>query len=461
MSKTRAVDPSGELRPARFAPSTILHIVFKMNMARPNPVPHCFNVKGKIFVKLRQLLGLLLAIALIATACGSSEDSAGGSDADTSSTSSSSASSASLDIDAILGADPANCEEAPSGDPIKVGMVMDFSEAAGFVDIPGADVVPYVASLANCVGGVDGRPVEVEVREAGDDPALSTQELIDWGAHFFIGPPFADATLPMQQTGGGQYAIFAAASTEPTLADAANNTFLVTFDDNGQSTASAEYALAQGLNRAIIFTEGTGVPYSGVNPDAFKAAFVAGGGEIVSEQTYAWFVDTDFSSQVTEVASVADGTEVFFSAGAGFQITALRAQMEGQGLNDITYMGTDAFDATGIIADPGGEGMIHTPHTIIESGSALETVLADSGTLASDAPGFMPLYIDSMFLGIQGMLDCGCNDPAGIAGAVGNISDFDGTSGSITYAGTNGIPPKAVSIVQNVDGAYVLLDTIG
>ncbi len=425
--------------------------------------------RGGDNVKFRHLLGLLLAFAMIAAACGSSDT------ADTADTATDDAAMldgddameddgaghSGLDIDAILAADLSNCADAPSGDPIKVGMVMDFSEAAGFVDVPGSEVVPYVASLVNCNGGINGQPVEVEVRESGTDPALATQELIDWGAHFFIGPPFADATLPMQQTGGGEYAIFAAASTEPTLADAANNTFLVTFDDNGQSTASAEFALAQGLTRAIIFTEGEGVPYSGVNPDAFKAAFTAGGGEIVSEQTYAWFVDTDFSSQVNEVASVADGSEVFFSAGAGFQITALRAQMEGQGLNDITYMGTDAFDATGITADPGGEGFIHTPHTLLEAGSDLEKVLEASGTLASDAPAFMPLYIDSMFLGIQGILDCGCADPAGIAEAVKNISGFEGTSGSITYAGTNGIPPKAVPIVQVTDGANVLLDTIG
>ena len=427
--------------------------------------------KGRI-VKFRQLMGLLLALVLFAGACSSGSNAAetpsddgsasddGGSE-EPSSDDEAAPAAATLDINAILSADLDNCAAEPTGDPIKVGMVMDFSEAAGFVDVPGSEVVPYVASLANCAGGIDGRPVEVDVRESGDDPALATQELIDWGAQFFIGPPFADATLPMQQTGGGEYAIFAAASTEPTLADAANNTFLVTFDDNGQSIAAADFALSQGLTRAIIFTEGEGVPYSGVNPDAFKAAFTAGGGEIVSEQTYAWFVDTDFSSQVNEIAGVADGTEVFFSAAAGFQITALRAQMEGQGLDGITYMGTDAFDATGITADPGGEGFIHTPHTLIESGSQLESVLAGSGTLESDAPAFMPLYIDSMFLGIQGILDCGCDDPAGIAEAVKEISDFPGTSGSITYAGTNGIPPKAVSIVQVTDGANVLLDTIG
>ena len=424
-------------------------------------------------MKLRQLVGLFLALAMIATACGSGSD--GDSDSTATDTGSSdtadtsadaeepAAPAAGIDLDAIMGADLDNCAAAPSGDAIKVGMVMDFSEAAGFVDIPGSKLVPYVAELANCAGGINGQPVEVRVAEAGTDAALATQELIDWGAHFFVGPPFADATLPMQQTGDGQYAIFAAASTEPTLADADSNTFLVTFDDFGQSEASAEYALSQGLTRAIVFTEGEGVPYSGVNPDAFVAAFTAGGGEIVSTQTYAWFVDTDFSSQVNDIATVADGTEVVFSAAAAFQVTALRAQLEGQGLDGLTYMGTDAMDATGVQFETGGEGMIHTPHTIIAAGGANDMLFqqAIAAGVELDSLGFMPLYVDSMLLGIQGILDCGCTEPSGIAEAVKNISGFEGTSGTITYAGTNGIPDKAVPIAQVQGGENVLLTEIG
>ena len=410
---------------------------------------------------------------MIATACGSGSD--GDSDSTATDTGSSdtadtsadadepAAPAAGIDLDAIMGADLDNCAAAPSGDAIKVGMVMDFSEAAGFVDIPGSKLVPYVAELANCAGGINGQPVEVRVAEAGTDAALATQELIDWGAHFFVGPPFADATRPMQQTGDGQYAIFAAASTEPTLADADSNTFLVTFDDFGQSEASAEYALSQGLTRAIVFTEGEGVPYSGVNPDAFVAAFTAGGGEIVSTQTYAWFVDTDFSSQVNDIATVADGTEVVFSAAAAFQVTALRAQLEGQGLDGLTYMGTDAMDATGVQFETGGEGMIHTPHTIIAAGGANDMLFqqAIAAGVELDSLGFMPLYVDSMLLGIQGILDCGCTEPSGIAEAVKNISGFEGTSGTITYAGTNGIPDKAVPIAQVQGGENVLLTEIG
>lgn len=372
--------------------------------------------------------------------------------------------SASLDIDAVLAADLANCAPAPTGEPIKIGMAMDFSEVVGFVDIPGSKLVPYVAELVNCSGGINGSPVEVQVAEVGDDAALAGQELLDWGAHFLIGPPFADFALPILQTTGGQVPMFVAASTEPTLADAANNSFLVTWDDNLMGAAAAQYAIDQGITRGIVFTEGAGVPYTGVNPDAFMAKFTELGGEIVSEQTYVWGADTDFSAQVNEIAGLAENNEVIFSAMLAFQLTALRGQLEGQGLDAITYMGTDALDATGIQFEANGEGVLHTPHTVITPGDRMDTLLAGYEAAKGEtleSRGFMALYVDSMFLGIQGILDCGCTDPAEIGAAVAQISGFQGLSGEISYAGTNGIPNKAVNIARVEGGADVLAAQIG
>ncbi len=412
-------------------------------------------------MKLKKLLALLFALALVAAACGDDADTeTEGSDSEESS---SGGSGGTLDIDAILNADLDNCEEAPTGDPIRVGMAMDFSEVVGFVDIPGSNLVPYVAELANCAGGVNGSPVEVRVAEVGDDSTLAAQDLLDWGAHFLIGPPFADFALPILQTTNGEVPMFVAASTEPTLADASINSYLVTFDDNGMSSAAAEWALEQGITRAILFTEGEGVPYSGVNPDAFAAAFIEGGGEVVSTQTYVWAADVDFSAQVNEIAGLSDNNEVVFSAALANQLSALRGQLEGQGLDGLTYMGTDALDATGIQVTENNEGVAHTPHTSISAGDRIDTLLANyeaANGEALESRGFMALYVDSMFLGIQGILDCGCTDSAEIGAAVAEISGFQGLSGEITYAGTNGIPDKAVPINQIVDGEDVLVATI-
>ncbi|MFN3218041.1 MAG: ABC transporter substrate-binding protein [Acidimicrobiales bacterium] len=439
-------------------------------------------------MKLKFLIAMLAIFALIAAACGGDDDDAADDGASTEDGAAAedgeapaedgetegdgsgegAAPAAGLDIDAILAADLDNCAEAPTGDPIRVGMAMDFSDVVGFVDIPGSNLVPWVAELINCNGGIDGTPVEVRVAEVGDDAALATEELLDWGAHFLIGPPFADFALPILQTTGGEVPLFVAASTEPTLADADNNSFLVTFDDIQMGAAAAQWAFDEGITRAILFTEGEGIPYTGVNPDAFAAKFTELGGEVVSSQTYTWGVDTDFSAQVNEIAGLSENNEVVFSAMLAFQLTALRAQLEGQGLDGLTYIGTDALDATGI-QDPeaaGGdnEGIAHTPHTSISPGDRIDSLLAAyeaANGEALESRGFMALYVDSMFLGIQGVLNCGCTEPAEIGAAVAALEGFEGLSGTITYAGTNGIPPKAVPINRIVDGTDTLVATIG
>jgi branched-chain amino acid transport system substrate-binding protein len=378
-----------------------------------------------------------VVFALVAAACGDSDSDSSADEGSSESTDTSEAgggAAVELDIDSILAADLDNCAAAPTGDPIKVGMAMDFSDVVGFVDIPGSKLIPFVAELIDCSGGIDGRPVEVRVAEVGDDAALAAQELLDWGAQFLIGPPFADFALPILQTTEGTVPLFVAASTEPTLADASVNSYLVTFDDIQMSTAAANWALDQGITRAIVFTT----------------------------QTYVWAVDTDFSAQVNEIAGISENNEVVFSAALGFQVTALRGQLEGQGLDALTYIGTDALDATGIQFEANNEGIAHTPHTSISAGDPVDTLLADYEAAKGEAlesRGFMALYVDSLFLGIQGILDCGCDDPAGIGEAVKAISGFQGLSGEITYAGTNGIPPKAVPINRIVNGEDVLVDT--
>lgn len=106
--------------------------------------------------------------------------------------------------------------------------------------------------------------------------------------------------------------------------------------------------------------------------------------------------------------------------------------------------------------------MVHTPHVNIEAGDVNDRLLqsyADTHGEELDSRGFMGLYADSLLLGLQGLVNCGCTDAAGIGDAVAQIEGFEGFSGTITYAGSNGIPDKAVPIKQIVDGEDVLIDT--
>ena len=362
---------------------------------------------------------------------------------------------AGIDLDAVLATDLASCAAEPTGEPIVVGMAMDFGEFGGFADIPGSEAVAYLAELINCAGGVNGSSVVTEIRDIQGDPqvtARATQELLDAGAHFLIGPPFADFGQPVLQVTGGQVPVFFAASTEPSLPDVSVNSFLVTFDDTKQATAAAEYALELGFTRAITFSSPG--PYFGYNPEVFTEVFTAGGGEIVTDQSYAPAEDVDFSAQVNAIAGVAQGDEVVYSAMLAFQLTALRGQLAAQGLDGLTYMSADAFEATGGLAEADNEGIIHTTHAFAEPGGRIEALVdgyeATKGS-PLDSPTFAGLYADALLVGIQGVLDCGCTDPAEIGAAIAAIENFDGFTGTMSFAGTNGVPNKPVSI-HRVEG---------
>ena len=151
----------------------------------------------------RNLLALLVALALFGAACGSSssdgdntgdessgdessgEDSTGDEDSgdeDTGeedsgedSTGDESSGSAAIDLDAVLDVDLNACDEAPSGDPVVVGMAMDFGEVSGYADVPGSKAAEHLADLINCSGGFDGSPIEVVVKDIQGDIEVTSQ----------------------------------------------------------------------------------------------------------------------------------------------------------------------------------------------------------------------------------------------------------------------------------------------
>ena len=290
---------------------------------------------------------------------------------------------------------------------------------------------------------------------------VAAEELLDWGAHFLIGPPFADFTLPILQATGGQVPVFVAASTEPTLSDIENNSFLVTFDDRGQSTAAAEWALDQGITRAFVFTQPG--PYTGYNPDVFAEVFEAGGGEIVSVQTYVWFEDTDFSAQVAELSEILENNEAFFSAALGYQVTALRGQLEGAGFDNITYIGTDALDATGIAFEANNEGIVHTPHINVEPGGLNDRLLQGilrqptTATCSTARASWACMSTRCCWASRASSTAVAPTPPRSATRSL-KSQGFEGFSGTITYVGTTGTPPKAVPIKRIVNGQDVLVE---
>ena len=428
----------------------------------------------------RLLIALLTVLALVAAACGDDDDD--GTESPAAPTTAAPAveedmaeeedmaveedmaeeetvMAMSFDVDAALDADLDNCAAAPSGDPFIIGFAADLSEVGGFADIPISEAGEYYVSLINCAGGVGGHPVEFVIEDVQGDPEVAqraTADLVEAGAHVILGPPFADVGDAVLRTVNASRAVIFVASTEPVLPDPSIYSFMTTFSDTQQAEVAAQFAIDSGITRAITFSsEG---PYFGYNPETFAAKFTELGGELVLDQSYVPFEDFDFASHANEVAAVADGTEILYTAMIAPQLDALRGAIEERGIDSITYFGADAFGVSGITVIDNNEGVYWTDHGFGENGNRYERLnagLAAKG-MPSEAPGFAALAGDAITVAIQGFIDAGSTDPLAIAEAISQLTGVEAVTDTIGYAGTDGTPDTPVYILQIVNGETTL-----
>jgi branched-chain amino acid transport system substrate-binding protein len=415
----------------------------------------------------RSAVAVLFALVLVAAACGqeaaqpdAATPPAAGGDAPAPA----GGQAGPIDADAVLAAAGGECAEPPQGEPLVIGYAADFSDLGGFADVPGSQAAQYMAELINCTGGIEGTPVEVIVRDIQGDPEVTqraAQELLDAGVHAILGPPFSDFGLPLLNVVQGRVPVIFVASTEAALADAEGYSFLAAFDDQAQAHAAADFAIEQGLRNAVTLSS-PGIPYFELNPAMFAARFEAGGGTHLADYTFS-LDDADFSTQVNQIANLDPAPDVLYTAMIMPQTGTLLGQLRGAGLTDITVIGADSFDATGVIeAGADAEGVYYTTHGFPSEGSRMQRFLdayaADRGERLQTV-SFGALAADSVLLIANAYANAGQLDGPAIGEALRRLQDVQVITETVSYAGTDGVPVKPVVIHQITGGDIVLADT--
>jgi branched-chain amino acid transport system substrate-binding protein len=407
-------------------------------------------------------VALVLVSVVLFSACG--EDDDGGGETSSTGSTGAEAGTAGLPLETWLASDLGTCEDAPTREPLRIGYAADLSELGGFADGPGSEAAEFMAELINCSGGIEGTPVEIVVQDIQGDPEVTqraAQDLLDAGVHAIIGPPFADFGLPLLQVVGGQVPVLFAASTEPTLPNVEQLSFLVTFDDTTQATQAAEFALREGLRTAVTFSSPG--PYFGYNPEVFTKVFEEGGGEVLADYTFS-LEDTDFSTQVNDLANLPETPDALYTAMITPQLGPLLGQIDGAGI-DLQLIGADSFDAT-VVWDLGdlAEGAYYTTHAFPEEGSPMAAFL-DAFERAKGEPlqtvSFGALAADAVVLVADAFVRSGnSTDPVTIGETLSSAEGVEVITGTVTYAGTNGVPIKPLYIQQVMGGEPTLAEKI-
>lgn len=412
----------------------------------------------------------LAALALVAASCGDDDDETSSTDAAAETTAASDTTAAAGETTALASDTTAGAGDttAPTGDcsldaPLKIGFAADLGELGAFSDQPGSEAAEVQVDLLNEAGGVGGQQVEYVVKDIQGDPSATqraAQELLDEGVHAIIGPPFSNTGAPLATTVDGQVPIIYMASTDVSLADAANGQFLASFSDPVQAAAAAEFMLAQGNTTAITFSSSDDVYFSG-NPAYFTEAWENGGGEPVQDFSFS-LADEDFSSQVNEIAALDPQPEVLFTAMVMPQIATLLEQLDAAGV-ELSVIGADGFDAT-VVWGAGeiAEGVYFTAHTFPTDSNDVGAFLdeAEAAGKSIETVSFGALASDAVQI-IAAAAGSACStDGAELISAISALADQPVTTGTVTYSGTNGVPEKDVVILQVQDGEPALVEAL-
>lgn len=348
--------------------------------------------------------------------------------------------------------------------PLKIGYAADMSELGAAADKPGVAAAQFMIDRINAAGGIGGQQVEFEMKDVQGDPAATqraAQELIDDGVNAIIGPPFANTGAPLLDTIDGKLPVVFMSSTDPSLADPSRGAYLATFSDPVQSSAMAEFALSEGHTKAVTFSSTDDVYFSG-NPEYFTTVFEAGGGTVLADYSYS-LGDSDFSTQVNEIAALDDKPEVLFTAMIMPLVQTLIEQLDAAGLGDIVVMGVDAFDATGIVtAGKVADGVFFSAHTFPTDSNGVQQFLDDTKAagVTIETVSFGALAADAVQIIAQAVTEACSTDGATLIGAIGNLVNTPVTTGTVTYKGTNGVPEKDVVILTIKDGEIAFVKAI-
>jgi branched-chain amino acid transport system substrate-binding protein len=407
-------------------------------------------------------------LALIAAACGSDDESATTDPAPTATaapaTDAAPGTDAAPATDAAPVTDAAPTDDCQLDEPLRIGYAADF-DLGGIGDVPATNAAQFVVDQVNADGGVGGHPVEYEIKQISQtppDPAAAqraVQELIDGGADIILGPPFSDYGLPLLEVTKGEVPVLFVTSTEITLSDPSQGSFLVSFNDRVQASAAAEFATKQGFTTAVTMSS-TDIPYLNITTAAFAEVFTGAGGSVSTDLSFN-LGDSDFSSQVNEIAGLDPQPDVIYSAFFLPEAGIFLKQLREAGV-ESAVISADGFDASLIwTIGADAEGVFFTSHTFPGEGNNVQQFLDDyaaAGGPAIETVAFGALGADAAQIAIAATQAACSTDGAALIEAIGGLT-VDVTTGTTSYVGTSGTPKRDVAVLTVTDGAPALADS--
>lgn len=313
---------------------------------------------------------------------------------------------------------------------VKVGLIYSPTD-------PGTtrNGVELAITLANEAGGINGKPIELLIRESNREPLLSVQhakDLIAEEALVILGPDYSDEAVEVgavaQEYGVPMMTTY---PTNPKVTSNGNFSFQSAILDPNQAKIMAKFAVEE-LDAAIaaVLTE-TGDSYSEVLSEAFIEDFKSQGGTIATQQFYEMGA-MDYTEQLTAIKEVNPVVDIVFLAGLGsdFPLAVKQAKSEDFGIT-ATFLGGDGWDRPDLI-EIGGmalEGSFFANHfspdaDLSELGNHFVSLYTEKFGVAPNGPA--ALGFDATNIVVESMRRATELTPAAIRDQIETTENYDG-----------------------------------
>lgn len=342
---------------------------------------------------------------------------------------------------------------AAMAEDLKLGVCEGVSGYLGIVGQPNVQGIEMAVDEINAAGGIDGKwKIETKIQDIRSEvppSAVCATEMVAWGAHVVISPTDVDHSVAVAQETQPKNILTISSSASSPILPAMVGDYLFTWftADNLQGAAMAQYAWDQGYRKAYLLVSHD-IPYTELLPGYFAWSFEKLGGKVLGWGTYT-LGQQDFSAEVTKIANLEEKPDVIHTSAFEPDIGAFMTQLRQAGVT-TPVVGSDGSDT----ASTFGLGDIAEGYVLTTAADpSLEPKVADFFKMFEEKKGekvsaanYVTAY-ELVYAIAEAVKVAGGLDTTAIRDAFANLDNWAGTTGPVTYKGTERNPIRTVYIV--------------
>ena len=193
-------------------------------------------------------------------------------------------------------------------EPLRIGFIGGLTGRVADLGVSGRNGVQLAVEQRNAAGGINGRPVELVVKDDEQNPETAkrvTAELINQKIELIIGPMTSSIAMAvMPQINASGTILISPTVTTTELDDKDDNFLRVISDTSDYASKSARYQYQKlGIRTVAVIYDIGNKSYTESWFNGFRAEFVKHGGKIVFTKTFHSGKDTVFQPLVQELLS--------------------------------------------------------------------------------------------------------------------------------------------------------------